>query len=284
MTTGEKEFVRFNSFTMSHASATKVTDFVNSTLGKRVPSVSGSRVRFSSQILLRCITGSSSPWEAINILGCTERPFAGVLPTLRITKFTLTWAAPSGVNVSGLSMDVSIDIHGLCDNSSCRAVASAVLFAALETCWVARDVACDADKLTISRPTAIAPALIWTTPFHQGTVASWDSSLVLASMTVVFKIIRGVDGGLRSGSSSALFRRFCFSVRLASEVTTTSKANATTSGKIRAEALLLFFFKQILPAGEQAVGLDFHFRTISLSWIGPRRGHSICLFHRQTGE
>jgi hypothetical protein len=40
-------------------------------------------------------------------------------------------------------MDVSIDIHGLCDSSSCRAVASAVLFAALEACCVARDVARD---------------------------------------------------------------------------------------------------------------------------------------------
>jgi hypothetical protein len=138
MTAGEKEPVRFNSFKMSQASATKVTDFVKSTLGKSVPSVSATRVRFSSQTLLLCITGSCSPREAINILGCTDRPFAGVLPTLRITKFKLTCAAPSGVKVSGLSMDVSIEIHGLCDSSSCRAVASAVLFAALEDCSLAR--------------------------------------------------------------------------------------------------------------------------------------------------
>ena len=40
-------------------------------------------------------------------------------------------------------MYVSIDIHGLCNSSSCRAVASAVLFAALEACCVASDVARD---------------------------------------------------------------------------------------------------------------------------------------------
>src|SRR5271156_4471975 len=94
-------------------------------------------------------------------------------------------------------------------------------------------------------------APVWTSPFHQGG-AGWDSPVAWPSITVVFKIIRGVGGGTGSGSLTTLFRRSGFPVRLASEVTIASKENAKTSGQTKVAGLLLFF-KQTLPAGEQAV-------------------------------
>jgi hypothetical protein len=72
-------------------------------------------------------------------------------------------------------------------------------------------------------------------------------------MTVEFEITREV--GVRSCSSSTLFRRPGFPVRPGSEVTITNKENATTSGQIRMEALLILF-KQTLQAGDRAAGLD----------------------------
>src|SRR5277367_3230649 len=111
-------------------------------------------------------------------------------------------------------------------------------------------------------------------------------------MTVEFEITREVGCGVRSCSSSALFRRPGFSVRPGSEVTMTNKENATTSGQIRVEALLILV-KQNLPAGERAAGPDSIQGQSSLTGrpaseprveCHPDGRHSTVLFHRQKSE